>query len=67
MYISRTLQPYTRQWFIERNRTLPIVQDVQPVQAAQPIKRELPPPDPIVAAVMAEMNAYAGLAKYQRK
>jgi hypothetical protein len=67
MYVSRALQPYTRQWYIERNRTLPTVQIVQPVKDPRPVQRDLPPADPIVAAVMAEMNAYAGLAKYRRK
>lgn len=67
MYIGRTYPPYSYQWYIERNRTLPAVQIVQPVKDPQPIRRELPPPDPAVAAVMAEMNAYAGLAKYRRK
>jgi hypothetical protein len=67
MYVSRALQPYTRQWYIERNRTLPTVQIIQPVKDPQPVQRELPPPDPAVAAVLAEMNAYAGLAKYRKK
>jgi hypothetical protein len=67
MYIGRTYPLYSFQWYIERNRTLPTVQIVQPVEDPPSIKREQPPPDPVVAALMAEMNAYAGLAKYRKK